>query len=178
MARRLDASPYVLFLPIRDRLLMVRPVKYVPSWFPGASFKKIAQEWRANLTEMTELPHRMVKSSITNGSAVPSFTQELMESKPSFTDFTEEEEETIKWTAASLYSGGADTTVSAIATFFLAMVMNPEVIKKAQEEIDRVVGHDRLPSFSDRPNLPYVEALCKEVLRSVLIFFFIRNFTK
>lgn len=141
-------------------------VKYVPSWFPGSSFKKIAQEWRANLTEMTELPHRMVKSSITNGTAVPSFTQELMESK---TSFTEEEEETIKWTAASLYSGGADTTVSAIATFFLAMVMNPEVVKKAQEEIDRVVGHDRLPSFSDRPNLPYVEAVCKEVLRSVLV---------
>jgi Cytochrome P450 len=140
-------------------------VRYVPSWFPGAEFKRIAASWGETLNEMAELPHRMVKLSIRNGTAVPSFTQELLESKPSFSDFTHEEEETIKWAAASLYSGGADTTVSAIATFFLAMVMYPDVIKKAQEELDRVVGVERLPSFSDRVDLPYIEAICKEVLR-------------
>lgn len=37
--------------------------------------------------------------------------------------------------------------------------------RKAQEEIDRVVGTDRLPSYDDRVNLPYVDALVKEVLR-------------
>ena len=56
-------------------------------------------------------------------------------------------------------------TVSAIATFYLAMTCYPEVLKRAQEEIDRVVGTDRLPSFSGRSKLPYVEALMKETLR-------------
>lgn len=45
------------------------------------------------------------------------------------------------------------------------MAVFPEAQRKAQEEIDRVVGQDRLPNVSDRPNLPYVEALVKEVLR-------------
>lgn len=45
------------------------------------------------------------------------------------------------------------------------MTCYPEVLKRAQEEIDRVVGTDRLPSFSDRSKLPYVEALLKETLR-------------
>ena len=45
------------------------------------------------------------------------------------------------------------------------MLLHPANQQIAQEEIDRVVGSDRLPSFSDRPNLPYVEALWKEVLR-------------
>jgi cytochrome P450 len=45
------------------------------------------------------------------------------------------------------------------------MTLFPEVQKKAQAEIDAVVGNDRLPSFSDRSQLPYVEALVKEVLR-------------
>ena len=45
------------------------------------------------------------------------------------------------------------------------MTLNPEVQKKAQEEIFRVVGEDRLPGFADRDNLPYVGALIKEVLR-------------
>jgi len=45
------------------------------------------------------------------------------------------------------------------------MTLFPEVMKKAQAEIDAVVGNDRLPDFSDRENLPYVDALCKEVFR-------------
>lgn len=56
-------------------------------------------------------------------------------------------------------------TVSAIYSFFLAMTLYPEVQRKAQEEIDIVVGNDRLPTFEDRGNLPYVEALVKEVFR-------------
>ena len=56
-------------------------------------------------------------------------------------------------------------TVIALLTFYLAMVLNPEVLKKAQEEVDRVVGNGRLPSFADRPNLPYIDAVLKETLR-------------
>ena len=41
----------------------------------------------------------------------------------------------------------------------------PKVMRKAQAEVDRVVGRDRLPSFADKPHLPYFRALVKEVLR-------------
>lgn len=39
------------------------------------------------------------------------------------------------------------------------------MVKKAQEELDRVVGNDRLPEFSDWDNLPYTSALLKELMR-------------
>ncbi|EKM78269.1 hypothetical protein AGABI1DRAFT_41713 [Agaricus bisporus var. burnettii JB137-S8] len=45
------------------------------------------------------------------------------------------------------------------------MLLNPEVLRKAQEEIDRVVGRTRQPDFGDMESLPYIDALCKEVLR-------------
>jgi len=45
------------------------------------------------------------------------------------------------------------------------MSKHPSIQKYAQEELDAVVGRDRLPSFEDRPNLPYIAALCKELLR-------------
>lgn len=45
------------------------------------------------------------------------------------------------------------------------MSLSPHVVRKAQEEIDRVIGNDRLPTSMDRPNLPYIEAVVKEVLR-------------
>jgi hypothetical protein len=55
--------------------------------------------------------------------------------------------------------------VSIILTFFLAMLMNPPAQNQAQEEIDRVIGTDRLPTFDDEPKLPFVSALSKEVFR-------------
>ena len=56
-------------------------------------------------------------------------------------------------------------TVSAIHSFYLAMTMHPEAQLKAQAEIDRVIESDRFPKLADQPNLPYVDALVKEVLR-------------
>lgn len=52
-----------------------------------------------------------------------------------------------------------------MTTFFLAMVLHPEVQHKAREEIDRVVGDGRLPTVKDRDHLPYVEAVLKEAFR-------------
>ena len=50
-------------------------------------------------------------------------------------------------------------------TLFLAMTLNPGVAEKAHEELDRVVGKDRLPEYSDRDDLPYIDAIVKELLR-------------
>lgn len=56
-------------------------------------------------------------------------------------------------------------TVAAIQSFFLAMVLYPDVQKKAQAELDAVVGLNRLPGFEDLNSLPYVSALIKECTR-------------
>lgn len=49
--------------------------------------------------------------------------------------------------------------------FVQAMLVWPEVQRKAQEELDRVVGPDRLPEIEDYPNLPYIRCCIKETLR-------------
>lgn len=77
-----------------------------------------------------------------------------------------EEEHLIKWTAFDMYAGGADNVHPfSLHSFSLAMILQPECQRKAQEEIDEVVGNDRLPTFSDREKLPYVDAIIKEVFR-------------
>jgi cytochrome P450 len=52
-----------------------------------------------------------------------------------------------------------------MSAFFLLMTLNPDAQARAQQEIDSVVGGDRLPNIDDRSKLPYVDALIKEVLR-------------
>ena len=45
------------------------------------------------------------------------------------------------------------------------MAMHPDAQHKAQEEIDTVIGPDRLPHFNDREKLPYINAIVEETLR-------------
>ena len=52
-----------------------------------------------------------------------------------------------------------------MSSLFLALVLSQQVQKRAQEELDIVVGRDRLPIFDDRARLPYIEAICRELLR-------------
>ena len=47
----------------------------------------------------------------------------------------------------------------------IAMVLNPDKQKQGQAEIDRVVGDKRMPAIDDRPKLPYVNCMIKEVMR-------------
>jgi cytochrome P450 len=54
-------------------------------------------------------------------------------------------------------------TVATISSFLLALALYPEVQIHAQEELDHLIG--RLPTFDDRPTLPYIEGIVKETLR-------------
>jgi hypothetical protein len=68
-------------------------------------------------------------------------------------------------TAGTLLEAGSDTTSSALRSFVLFMLSHPQVVSKTREEIDRVVGTNRMPDFEDEFNLPYVTACVKECLR-------------
>ncbi|KAG1892828.1 cytochrome P450 [Suillus subluteus] len=133
----------------------------VPEWFPGADFKRLAREWHDTLEEMVSAPYKFVVDQMAAGIAPESFTSNLLGGSP----LSAEDEHDVKWSAATLYAGASDTTVATINSFFLAMTLFPDVQKKAQAEIDSVVGPDRLPSFADQGSLPYIEAVAKETLR-------------
>ncbi|KZV76252.1 cytochrome P450 [Peniophora sp. CONT] len=69
------------------------------------------------------------------------------------------------WAAGMMYAGGAETTTVTLTWWTLAMVAFPAAQKRAQAELDAVVGRGRLPSFADREHLPYTVAVLREVLR-------------
>ncbi|THH01147.1 hypothetical protein EW145_g6967 [Phellinidium pouzarii] len=144
-------------------------LRHIPEWIPGAGFQKTARRFRATVTELVEKPYAFVRQQIAVSAAAPSYVSALLEKfdPEGRGSLTPDEERVVKWSASSLYTGGADTTVSAIQSFFLAMLMHPHVLARAQAEVDAVTGGHgaRLPTFEDRERLPYVNALVKEVLR-------------
>ena len=62
-------------------------------------------------------------------------------------------------------SAGLKTTTTSMMWWTFAMVAFPEVQRRAQAELDAVVGRARLPTFADAPRLPYVRAIIRELLR-------------
>ncbi|KAE8375526.1 cytochrome P450 [Aspergillus bertholletiae] len=140
-------------------------LKHVPVWFPGARFARMAKQFRKSVAAFSDVPYAFVKRKVAQQDFEPSFLANLLQGNENLPEPESYEETVMKWSAAALYGGGSDTTVSVMSSFFLAMALFPEAQRKAQAEIDRVVGPDRLPSFLDRENLPYINAMIKEILR-------------
>lgn len=136
---------------------------YVPEW-AGADFKKEARRMKETLARATNLPYEWTKQHMLTGEALmPNLCGTVLSAaggtpKP-------EVEESLRWAAISSFGAGLDTTTSTILSFYLAMIIHPEIQKKGQAEIDAVIGTDRLPAITDRSSLPYVRSILTEVLR-------------
>ncbi|KAF8327073.1 cytochrome P450 [Amanita rubescens] len=119
-------------------------LKHMPSFMPGTGFQKQAAIW----------PQKEIEEGI----AKPSFTAYFLENSDG-SKFSAQHVEYVKERAFLL--AAAHTTSSLILTFTLAMVLFPEVQRKIQEELDRVVGQGRLPDFEHLDSLPYLVATIK-----------------
>ncbi|KAJ8088568.1 hypothetical protein PM082_022641 [Marasmius tenuissimus] len=140
-------------------------LKYVPSWLPGAGYKKKAQGWNKFILKLKEEPWSWVRRAVEKGTAEPSFCTQSAERLSITPGDNSVMENVVKNCATMSFVAGTDTSASALASFILAMVLNPELQVRAQKEIDGVVGSGRLPDFEDRDNLPFVNALLAETLR-------------
>ncbi|KAG0616317.1 hypothetical protein M758_5G105300 [Ceratodon purpureus] len=64
-----------------------------------------------------------------------------------------------------IYAAGMETNIASSEWAMAEMVNSPESMRKCQEELDAVVGRDRMVQESDLAKLPYVKAVVKETLR-------------
>ncbi|KAH9916560.1 cytochrome P450 [Epithele typhae] len=140
-------------------------LKELPTWGPGAGFKRNAFRIRALVEELMNAPYELVRSQIAAGTARPSFTASLLEETFARGGPTAEEADDIKGAAGAIFAAGSETTVTVLSNVLLALVMHPEAFARAQAEMDRVVGRARVPDLDDRGGLPYLDAVLAEVLR-------------
>jgi len=151
------------FTPINTVLTTICPLlKHVPRWFPGG-WRNVAH-FRHTINKMIDMPFSSLEQKLASGEAGDCFGANALE-KFRNTDKVKDFEQIVKGVCGVLYVAGEDTTAAVLTVVILAMALYPGVQKHAQNEIDRVVGTDRLPDFNDRPSLPYLEALYREALR-------------
>ncbi|EXJ63653.1 uncharacterized protein A1O5_11414 [Cladophialophora psammophila CBS 110553] len=101
------------------------------------------------------------KERIIKNTARPCFCDDLLKAQ----EFEKFDDDQAAYIAGSLLEAGFNTTASTLQGFVLAMMVFPDVQKRAQQELDEVVGSGRLPTMDDVADLPYVHACAKESLR-------------
>ncbi|KAF5356604.1 hypothetical protein D9758_008287 [Tetrapyrgos nigripes] len=131
---------------------------YIPTFL--SSWKKNAKRDFQKFSSMFLKEYTTVKERLV-GEQRPSLLAKLLEGGSRY-DMTDLE---TAWAAAITYAAAYDTTSVTLSWFFLIMIQFPDIQKKAQEEIDTIVGQSRLPAFSDTKHLPYVTALIREIMR-------------
>ncbi|KAI1791871.1 cytochrome P450 [Ganoderma leucocontextum] len=142
---------------------LIPVLKYVPAWFPGGGFKRAALYARKLAWDMRYVPFQAVKAQFDSGTCLDSIVSRLLQADSRLEGV--DKEEFAMNSGGFVYSAGADTTVAALLNFVLAMTLYPEVQRRAQKELDAIVGRDRLPTFEARAQLPYVTNVVKEALR-------------
>jgi len=141
-------------------------LQYIPEWLPWLSYKPLARYGYDLGQEVMNGPMSFVRESIVNGTAQPSLALENYQEIEKLPGREREEaEKVLAGALGTMYAGGSDTTVSSVMSFVVAILLRPDVQKRAQQELDAVTRRERLPTFEDRPDLPFVDAICKEVLR-------------
>ncbi|KAF8587509.1 cytochrome P450 [Ramaria rubella] len=140
-----------------------------PRWMPFSSFREYGDRVTLIFATIRADPYTRAMKETENGTAAPSFVSTCLDDLASEISLSPEEQsqrvELIKDCACTMYGAGVDSSVATMGTFFMMMALCPEILKRAQEELDSVTGGDRLPTFDDQENLPYIDALFWETLR-------------
>ncbi len=134
-------------------------LQYLPQWMTG-NWRSYGQKCYEHDSAHYLKLWRNLKQEVREGKAANCFCKDLYESEP------DKDELDAAYHAGGLVEAGSETTSAFLNSWILYMCLHPDVFKKAQEEIDRVIGPDRLPTFEDEMSLPYVRALIKELLRT------------
>ncbi|XP_006823766.1 cytochrome P450 2U1-like [Saccoglossus kowalevskii] len=105
--------------------------------------------------------HREVFDPDNIGDFIDAYLAETMKQDGN-EDFTDDQ---LKHTLVDLFSAGTETTATTLKWGLLFMVLHPEIQERVFNEIDQVVGVNRLPRLEDRKDLPYTEATILEIQR-------------
>ncbi|KAI1335844.1 cytochrome P450 [Xylariaceae sp. FL0016] len=135
-------------------------LKYVPSSLAPWKAEMIRQRQK-DIDLYTGLMND-VKERMAHQNVPPCFATHVLQEQHKL-DMTDLE---VAYTAGSPFGAGVETSAGSLASFFLACVsFGASFIPRAQEELDRVVGRNRLPAFGDMPDLEYIRAIASETLR-------------
>ncbi|KAG8753458.1 hypothetical protein FRC14_006019 [Serendipita sp. 396] len=132
-------------------------LRFIPSWFPGATFRRVGARGTALSNYVRYKPFEAVQKLYNSGNLGHSIVKDLLD------EFGPDDD--ARDALAVLDTAGSDTTTAAICAFLHTMYLFPEIASKVFEETRQVTHGQRMLQIADRRHLPFTEAVWKESLR-------------
>ena len=143
------------------------PINIIPilKWVPERLFGNWRTRSRNVGRAMNKLYSRMVSHVLHRGSVSGSrgsFLDGVLDQPELARSLTRNQ---LNFLCGVMMEGGSDTSASTILAFVHAMIKFPHTQKKAQREIDSIIGEDRSPLWNDYASLPHIAMIVKETMR-------------
>ncbi|KAG1856466.1 cytochrome P450 [Suillus subluteus] len=138
----------------------------LPSWLPGMRLKRVSPLAKRLALENLENPFAHTEHGLTAGTISSCMVADhLLKLDESNRDSALRKKAVMDSAATATGAGTETVGTGVIMNFILVMVLHPDIQEKAHRLIENVVGTKRLPTFQDRPSLPYIDAILRECLR-------------
>nr|XP_053633251.1 cytochrome P450 2J3-like [Cherax quadricarinatus] len=158
---------------------LLHPLFYVPGMSKAAVYLPIWRNATKSLRDLTAFIKGEVENFIcsedcdVNHSLASLFLKEIQSHAGEKSFFNTYE---MKAVIFELFTAGMDTTSSTLTMGVYLIAKHPAIQQKVQQELDEVLGRDRLPSYSDLDRLPYTRATIHEAQRVLdLVAFILRS---
>jgi len=136
-------------------------LQYLPQWLFG-NWRDFGRKCVEHDAPIYLALWEQLKKETREGTAKQCFCKDFYESDPEKQGI-----DTLHaaYQCGGLVEAGSETTSAFLNSFLLFATQHPEVVERAQDELDRVVGCERYPTWNDEAKLPYIRAIIKELLR-------------
>ncbi|EFX00004.1 cytochrome p450 monooxygenase [Grosmannia clavigera kw1407] len=154
--------------PARSIVDQFPATRHLPTWLPFMERLRYARNRRWAIEAITNIPFAQARKEVEEKIHKKCFAHDRLHVynhnvvNGVENEFTMDD---IRGSSAAIYIAGNDTTATTVILFVLYLMQNPDVQAKAQEEIDRVVGNERLPTWEDISDLPYMNLVLQETFQ-------------
>jgi len=160
-----------IFTSMEPAVMLVNTIhalRYVPAWMPGAGWRRRLHAISEHSQAVINDPYNLAREQVRTGGQIDSsaLAVQFMGNLPKESDPQHTYEDSVARNVAAIaFLGGADTSISSALAMILGLTMNPHLQRRAQKELDAVVGVGQLPTTEDVRHLPFIQAIVKETLR-------------
>lgn len=136
-------------------------LRHIPEWLPGGRWKAKSRALRGRIDMLYGEDIKACRKRLAENQGNGCFMEDVICNQERYGL----DDATVPQLGATLIEAGAETTSSLLDHFIQCVATHPDVQRRAQEEIDAVIGPSRVPTFEDIEQLPYVRATIQEVTR-------------
>ena len=148
------------------------PFRHLDSIFFGGSYKRALEINQKNIDFLiNEIAEHRATIDFEGESRdyTDSFLMEQRKQNPGLINEGEWSDKQLIGSLYDLFSAGLETTATTLQMLILYLIHNPEIQAKIHEEIDRVIGRDKVIAMADQARMPYFNACLHELQRIVTI---------